>query len=54
VLILKEKEIPMIKVRLDKETVNFLRHKGGFHSSKKGKKGYNRKQEKQNLLKCGG
>jgi len=40
-----------IKARLDKDTIMILRHKGGFHTSKKGKKGYDRKRNKCDLLK---
>ena len=32
--------------RLSPETIQTLRTKGGAHSTKKGKKGYNRKREK--------
>jgi len=41
----------MIKVRLNEDAVNLLRHKGGFHTSKKGKKGYKRNCEKKVIYK---
>ena len=36
----------ILKARLPMEAVHALRHKGGSQSTKKGKKGYNRKTEK--------
>ena len=44
-------KIPRIKLR--NEEVETLRKRGGAHSSKKGKRGYNRKRDKQNLKKTG-
>lgn len=37
------------KTRLPMEAVNALRHKGGAHSSKKGKRGYDRNKEKREI-----
>lgn len=37
------------KERLPMEVVNVLHHKGGAHSTKKGKRGYDRKQAKKEL-----
>lgn len=37
------------KERLPMEVVNVLRHKGGAHSTKKGKRGYDRKEAKREL-----
>ena len=39
----------LFKTRLPMEAVNALRHKGGSHSSKKGKKGYDRNKEKREV-----
>lgn len=41
------KNTNIIKLKLDSMTLDFLRKKGGFHTTKKGKKGYNRNQEKE-------
>lgn len=38
------------KARLPMEAVNQLRHRGGVHSTKHGKKGYDRKQLKKNHI----
>jgi hypothetical protein len=43
----KKKKKRVLTRRLPKETYMFLRSHGGAHSSKKGKKGYNRKKEKE-------
>jgi hypothetical protein len=37
----------LFRTRLPMEAVNALRHKGGAHSSKKGKRGYDRNKEKR-------
>ncbi|NTW13455.1 MAG: hypothetical protein HGA31_00295 [Candidatus Moranbacteria bacterium] len=37
------------KWRLPTEVVDLLRHKGGAHSTKSGKKGYDRKRSKAEL-----
>lgn len=39
----------LFKTRLPMEAVNALRHKGGAHSSKKGKRGYDRNNEKREI-----
>lgn len=41
---MKKKTIGYVLARIPMEGVQFLRHKGGFHSSPKGKKGYSRKK----------
>lgn len=37
----------LFKTRLPMEAVNALRHKGGAHSSPKGRNGYDRNKEKE-------
>lgn len=41
----------LFRVRLPMEAVEILRHKGGTHSSRKGRKGYDRNREKRELRK---
>lgn len=45
----KMKSKKLFKTRLPMEAVNLLRSRGGAHSSKKGKKGYDRKKEKREV-----
>ena len=44
---MKKKQQKKIKVRLPMEAVKTLRSKGGPQSTNKGKKGYNKKKERQ-------
>jgi len=44
---MKKKKKRVLTPRLPMETVKFLRSHGGAQTSRKGKKGYNRKAEKQ-------
>ncbi len=39
-----KKKVERIKPRLHPSTVETLRHKGGAHGSRKGKRSYNRKR----------
>ncbi len=41
---MRKKKVERIKPRLHPDTIDALRHKGGAHSSRKGKRGYNRKR----------
>ncbi len=41
----------LFKARLPMEAVEILRHKGGAHSSPKGRRGYDRNKEKRELRK---
>ena len=47
ILTRKKKQEKKIKVRLPMEAVKILKTKGGPQSLKKGKKGYNKKKERQ-------
>lgn len=47
----KKKKLTDIKARLPIDQVLFIRSHGGYHSSEKGDKGYNRNKEKSNLRK---
>ena len=37
------------KTKLDESVIDFLRKKGGFHSTKKGNKGYKRSKAKEDM-----